>query len=49
MDAFLMKDDDLLEKYNAICNNVSADIKKEFHREPLYNKKFENQNKISWW
>ena len=27
---FLIEDDDLLEKYNTICNKVSADIKKEF-------------------
>ena len=25
---FLIEDDDLLEKYNTICNKVSADIKK---------------------
>ena len=25
---FLIKDDDLLEKYNTISDNVSADIKK---------------------
>ena len=25
---FLVKDDDLLEKYNTICDNVSADIEK---------------------
>ena len=42
---FLIEDDDLLEKYNAIQNKVSADNKKEFDREPVYNK---NQNKISW-
>ena len=27
---FLIEDDNLLEKYNAICVKVSADIKKEF-------------------
>ena len=27
---FLIEDDDLLEKYNTIWDNVSADIKKEF-------------------
>ena len=30
----------LLEKYNTIWDRVSADIKKEFHREPVYNKEF---------
>ena len=35
---FLIKDDDLSEKYNTIWNKVSADIKKEFDREPFYNK-----------
>ena len=27
---FFIEDDELLEKYNAICDNVSADIKNEF-------------------
>ena len=27
---FLIDDDDCLEKYNTICNKVSADMKKEF-------------------
>ena len=30
--------DDLLEIYNTIWDKVSADIKKEFHSEPVYNK-----------
>ena len=30
----------LLEKYNTIWNKVSADIKKEFDSEPVYNKEF---------
>ena len=37
---FLFKDDGLLEKYNAIWDKVSADIKREFHSEPVYNKVF---------
>ena len=37
---FLIEDDDLLEKYNAICDKVSADIKKEFDIEPVYHKNF---------
>ena len=37
---YLLIDDDLLEKYNTIWDKVSADIKKEFDREPVYNKKF---------
>ena len=28
MDILLIENDDILEKYNAICDNVSADIKK---------------------
>ena len=35
---FLIEDDDLLEKYNTIWDKVRADIKKEFAREPVYNK-----------
>ena len=34
---FLIEDDDLLEKYNTICNKVSADIKKELHGGSAYN------------
>ena len=37
---FLFKDDGLLEKYNAIWDKVSADIKREFDSEPVYNKVF---------
>ena len=46
---FLIEDEDLLEKYNTIWDKFSADIKKEFDSEPVYQKYFfENQNKISW-
>ena len=37
---FLIKDDELLEKYTTIWDKVSADIKKEFDNEPVYNKEF---------
>ena len=37
---FLIEDDDLLEKYDTISDKVSADIKIELDREPVYNKKF---------
>ena len=37
---FFIEDDDLLEKYNTIWDKVSANIKKEFHNEPLYNKEY---------
>ena len=36
---FLIKDDDLLKKYNTIWDNVSAGIKKENYSKPVYNKK----------
>ena len=36
----IFKDDDLLEKYNTIGDKVSADIKKEFDSESVYNKNF---------
>ena len=42
---FLIEDDDLLEKYNTICDNVCADIKKEFDSEYVYNKVY-LKNKI---
>ena len=37
---FFIEDDDLLEKYNTIADNASANIKKEFDREPVYTKEF---------
>ena len=36
----LIAHDDLLEKHNTVWDKVSADIKKEFDSEPVYNKKF---------
>ena len=35
---FLIKEDELLMKYNDIRNKVNNSIKKEFHRKPIYNK-----------
>ena len=43
----MFEDDDLIKKYNTIWDKVSADIKKEFDSEPVYNFFFENQSKIS--
>ena len=40
MDVFLIKDDDILWKYNSIRYNVSADTKREFDSEPIYNKNY---------
>ena len=37
---FLIKDDDLLNKYNSVWDKVSASIKKEFEFEPAHNKRF---------
>ena len=42
---FLIKDDDLSENYNTVWDKVSADIKKEFDSEPVYNKHY-LKNKI---
>ena len=36
----LIEDDDLLEKCNTFWDKLSADIKKEFDSEPVYNKEF---------
>ena len=33
---FLIKNDDLLEKYDTIWDKVIVDIKKEFDSEPVY-------------
>ena len=39
--SFLIKDDELLEKYNEIWGKkVSVSIKREFHSEPVYNEKY---------
>ena len=37
---FSIEDDNLLEKCNTISDKVSADIRKEFDRDPVYNKMF---------
>ena len=37
---FLIEGDDLLEKYKTVWDKVSADIKKEFDSESVYNKEF---------
>ena len=37
---FLIEGDDLLEKFNNIWDKVSADIKKEFNSESVYDKSF---------
>ena len=37
---FLIEDDDLLKNYNTIWDKVSADLKKEFDSEPVYNKEY---------
>ena len=36
---FFIENDPLLEKYNAVWEKVTSDIKKEFESEPVYNKK----------
>ena len=44
---FLIEDDDLLEKYNTIWDKVSANIKKDVDRKPVYNKEFlKTKNKL---
>ena len=39
---FLIEDDNLFEKYNAIWYKVSADIKEEFDSKSVYNEKLLN-------
>ena len=49
MDVFLIEDDDLLKKYNTICNKVSAGIKIEFDSKLICNENFlKTKNKMSW-
>ena len=37
---FLIKDDELLEKYNEIWQKVRNSIKKGFDSDPVYNEKY---------
>ena len=37
---FLIEDEDLLKKYKTIWDKLSADIRKKFDSEPVYNKEF---------
>ena len=36
----MIKDDELLEKYNTIWDKVSANVKNQFHGLPFYNKEY---------
>ena len=38
--SFLIKDNELLEKYNEIWEKVKSSIKKKFDSEPVYNDKY---------
>ena len=38
--SFLIKNDELQEKYNEIWEKVKNSIKKEFDSKPVYNKKY---------
>ena len=44
----MTEDDDLLEKYNTIWDKANADIKKEFHSEPVYCNKNDLKTKMKW-
>ena len=46
---FVIEDDGLIEKYNAIWDKVSANIKRNLIASLSALKNFENQNKILWW
>ena len=37
---FVIEDNDLLKKYNTIQDKISADIRKEFNSDPVYNKEY---------
>ena len=40
--SFLIKDDELLEKYNEIWEKVKYSLKGEFDNKPVFNKKYLN-------
>ena len=46
MYVFLIKDEELLEKYNENWKKVSNIIKKEFDSKPVHNKKYLKTNEI---
>ena len=46
--SFLIKDDDLLEKYNTIWDKLSADIQIQFDRKPVQNNKFLKDKRKSY-
>ena len=46
---FVIEHDGLIEKYNAIWDKVSANIKRNLIASLSALKNFENQNKILWW
>ena len=46
---FLIKDDDLLRKYNTIWDKGSTDIKTKFDSKFFYKKNCWKPNKILWW
>ena len=35
--SFLIDDDELLKKYNKICDKISHSIKRDFHSKPVSN------------
>ena len=45
---FLIEDNDLLNKYNTICDKVNSNIKKEFDSKPVY-KHFFSKTKIKFY
>ena len=45
--SYLIKDDELLGKYNEILQKVRNNVKKEFNNESVYNEKY-LENKTKW-
>ena len=46
--SFLIKDDELLEKYNKIWDKINNIIKKGFDSEPVYNEKYQETKTKSY-
>ena len=44
----MMENDELLEKYNDICEKVKNSIKEDFDSEPVYNEKYVNAKMKSY-
>ena len=46
--SFIVKDDNLLDKYNKIWDKIKNKLNIKFHSKPVYEKIYKNQSKRIW-